>query len=137
MTETVIEHEGVVASKNDGVLTVEIQVHSACGSCHAKKGCMIAESEQKCISVPDKGDHQIGDKVVVFLEERQGFQAVFLGYLCPFVILLISLIIAVQVFKNEVLAGVSAMLILVPYYLALYIFRDKIKKNFTFRLKST
>lgn len=135
MVGKIIEHEGVVTARKNGILTIEIQVSSACGSCHAKNSCMVSETDQKHISVKDTGKYQIGDSVIVLFEERQGLKAVFLGYLLPFLIVFISLIICVNIFNSEVAAGLTALLFLVPYYLALYIFRDKIKKNFMFQLK--
>ena len=134
--QSVIEHPAVVIAEDQGMLSLQIQVQSACGSCHAKQSCMVAETENKIIPVIDDGSYQIGEQVIVLMEENLGFQAVFLGYVWPFVIFLTGLIIGVYSFKHEVIAGLFSILILVPYYLALYWFRDIIKKKFTFRVRA-
>lgn len=137
MKKSVIQHHGVVVGRSNGDLIVEFEAVSACGSCHAKHSCMVAETDQKRLTVNDDGDHEVGDKVFIVFEERQGLKAVILGYVLPFVLVFGALIIFSSIFSSEVTAGLLALAFLMPYYLALYIFRDKIKKNFTFRLQST
>lgn len=135
--DKIIEHEGVVIDRSDGQLTVEILVNAACGSCHAKQSCLLAEAQQKRIHVPDDGVFEVGQHVTVVMAERLGIQAVFLGYVWPSVILVAGLVLGAQVLPNELIAGIFAVSILIPYYVALYFFRATIKNQFTFRLKSS
>lgn len=75
--------------------------------------------------------------VTVIFRESSGLRALFLGYVLPFLILLITLIIAIEVTGNELFGGVIALALLVPYYFALYFTKDKLKKIFTFELEET
>jgi len=95
----------------------------------------MAEREVKELMLPDTGGHQIGDSVVVVMRESLGFQAVFLGYLWPVVIVVTALIAFSCVIPDERIAGLMALAMLLPYYLALLLFRDKIQKHFTFSLE--
>jgi sigma-E factor negative regulatory protein RseC len=58
--------------------------------------------------------------------------ALFLGYVLPFIILLSVMIILSGQTENEGLVGIVSIASLVPYYLLLYYFREQIKKKFTY-----
>jgi sigma-E factor negative regulatory protein RseC len=75
--------------------------------------------------------------VTVLFRESSGMKALVLGYMLPFLILMITLVVAISVTGNEILAGILALLMLVPYYLTLYLLKDKIKQTFTFKLEET
>jgi len=94
----------------------------------------MAEREVKELMLPDTGGHQIGDSVVVVMRESLGFQAVFLSYLWPLIIVVTALIAFSRVIPDERIAGLMALAMLAPYYLALFMFRDKIQKHFAFEL---
>ncbi len=132
-----IEHEGVIIEVGTDVLKVRIRPASACGSCEARKACPTAEgSSEKIIDViRGKRPHSIGDKVVIVLEPAQGVRAVFFGYVMPFLLVFFVLLICNLFWKNELVVGILAIVALVPYYAVLYLFREKIKKIFVFRLK--
>ncbi|MFC2152872.1 SoxR reducing system RseC family protein, partial [Bacteroidota bacterium] len=58
----------------------------------------------------------------------------FLGYVLPFILVLSLLIVLTTITENEAVAGISALAILVPYYLILFLLKDKIRKKFTFTI---
>ena len=134
-----IEHKGIVKSINGNELQVSIIVQSSCASCNFKGSCSVSGLEEKIIDVfvanPDK--YENGENVSVYYKQSLGFRALFLGYILPFLILVISLIILMLITQNELLSGVISLLILVPYYLILYFSKDKIKKTFTFSIKKS
>ena len=76
--------------------------------------------------------YRVGQRVEVRLKASQGFNALILGYLLPFIGVLSVMIITTNITKNEGVVGIAAILSLAPYYLALYLFRNKIKKKFTY-----
>ncbi len=84
-----------------------------------------------------RGQYSCGQEVSVVFRESLGFQALFYGYVLPFLIVLISLITIFSVTENEVLAGTSALAILIPYYIALYFSRGFLKKVFKFELEES
>jgi sigma-E factor negative regulatory protein RseC len=53
----------------------------------------------------------------------------------PFILVLVTLIITVSAFENELIGGLLALAILIPYYIAIYFFRHLLKKVFTFEVE--
>ncbi len=132
-----IEHPGVIEEINDNNLLVRIQPQSACASCHSKSYCGVADNNDKIveITVTDNKTYNKGDEVTIMLEQNLGFKALFVGYLIPFLILVVSLIILIEITKNEGLSALIAFTLMLPYYFILYRLKNKLKKTFTFRLK--
>jgi len=58
-----------------------------------------------------------------------------LGYIIPFLIVLVTLIVSLNLIGNEGIAGLISVGILVPYYLILYFNRDSLKSAFRFRIR--
>lgn len=128
-----LEHSGIVQHTYPGFVTVKIISQSACHACHAKGSCTMADVKDKEIEVPVSGQHYCrGDKVRVLLKRSLGYQAVFFAYFLPFLIFLGTMIIAVAFSASELLSGLMAMAILIPYYLVLHQFNGSIKKKFNF-----
>jgi positive regulator of sigma E activity len=137
MAGSVIEHTGIVQTigGKDKKITVNLLRVSACASCHVKSVCAVSDSEQKTIEITGEtsSDFQVGEQVRVLLSNGLGMKALFLGYFLPFLVFMATLIISVQ-FLDEAAAGLLALGIMVPYYLALLLFRRKLKKTFTFSI---
>lgn len=131
-----ITHPGVIDSISDDSVFVRILAKSACSSCHAKGMCSVAEIEEKIVEVKKEDGRGFaeGQEVTVSMQKSLGGKAVFLGYLLPFLILIGTLILVLSLSGNEGLAGLSAIGILIPYYLGLYLLRDKLKRTFSFRI---
>ena len=70
----------------------------------------------------------------IILARSLGFKALFFGYIFPFLTLFITLVIVLSLTNNEGLAGITALLILVPYYLLLKVFNHRITREFVFKL---
>jgi positive regulator of sigma E activity len=59
-----------------------------------------------------------------------------LGYVFPFLVMLITLIVMTAAGFKESVAGLTAIAMLTPYYLALYLSgKNRSKSHFSFRLK--
>jgi sigma-E factor negative regulatory protein RseC len=132
-----IIHPGIVESVSNDKVLVRILSQSACSSCHAKGACSISEVEEKIIEVENTRSDtwKTGQQVMVKMEQSLGLKAVFLGYVLPLIILIISVIIFLFIMKNEGAAALLAILMLVPYYTVLYLFRNQLKKQFRFRIE--
>jgi len=131
-----IQHKGTIKKIDENSIWVEIIVQSACAGCHVKSVCTVADMKEKMIEVGKKGNetYNIGDEVTVSMASSKGTKALFLGYLLPFLILVFSLIILVEILNNEGLAGLLAISTLIPYYIILYFLRNRMKRTFEFRL---
>ncbi|MFO7613056.1 MAG: SoxR reducing system RseC family protein [Bacteroidales bacterium] len=132
-----IIHPGIIVNISGETVQVRILSQSACSSCQVKGACAMAEMEEKMIEIdkPGSGSWKTGDKVMVRMEESMGRKAVLLGYVVPLVIIVVSVIIFLALLNHEGLAALLSILILLPYYFLLYFFRDRLKKEFRFRLE--
>ncbi|MCK4629979.1 MAG: SoxR reducing system RseC family protein [Bacteroidales bacterium] len=130
-----IEHPGVITSIDSSKIKVNITTYSACSSCNAEGICSISDVKDKMVEVPNTGDFFVGQEVQVILNQTLGFKALYLGYVQPFIVVLITLIITSSLTRNEVLAGLISLGALAPYYLVLYYYKEKIRNKFTFAIK--
>ncbi|MDL2262175.1 SoxR reducing system RseC family protein [Bacteroidales bacterium OttesenSCG-928-I21] len=132
---TMIEHIGVVSEITDDSIFVKLEVQSACASCHAKNVCG-ADGNTKIVEINSNDkSYRIGENVNVKLRESLGMKALFLGYLLPFIVLISTLIIFINIGISEGLSAVLAILFLIPYYTILYFLKDKLKKEFDFKIE--
>lgn len=130
-----IEHRGRIDSIDGNRINISFLAMSGCASCHAKGVCTAADMQEKSVEVFDySNQYKVGEEVNVILKQSLGFRALFLGYVLPFLLVLTILIVLTIVTNDEAVAGLSALSVLVPYYLILYLVKDKIKKQFTFSI---
>ena len=130
-----VQHIGKVQKVHPDSVIVKIVSESACSGCHAQGHCSLSGSEEKTVSVTGRYDVTTGDTVTVMMKQSMGYNALFIGYLVPFLILLSGLVLFVSISLPEVYAGLSSIGLLVLYYLTIYFFRRRIDKKFTFTLK--
>jgi sigma-E factor negative regulatory protein RseC len=128
---------GIIERLDREIYFISITSQSACAACHSKAICGMTEGKDKTIEVPRKrnDDFKIGDEVEVLMEKSIGSKAVFIGYIIPFFMLLITLIVSLELFQSEIISGILSITILAVYYFSLYYLRDKIKKNFKFSIR--
>lgn len=133
-----IEHKGIIDHIEGDMAHVKIDSVSACASCHAKGACSAADQEEKYLDVPLEGAlYKRGDSVFVQVARHLGFRAVLMGYIYPFLLLMAVLIGMLAAGAAELRAGSIALLSLIPYYILLYVFRNRISRSFTFSIKKT
>jgi sigma-E factor negative regulatory protein RseC len=137
MSSTVecVAKTGVVQSIENHKVIVKVMSVSACASCHAKGACTASDTSEKLIEVAlaDAGDFKPGQLVTVKVESSAGNVALFYGYILPFLLVFVALIVSVN-FVSEVVAGLISLGILLPYYAVLYILRNKMGKRFRFTI---
>lgn len=115
---------------------VNIVNQSACSACHAKSACTVADFQDKEIEIENFAkQYSPGQEVTVLFKESQGFTALFFGYVFPFILVLMVLIVASEITHNELTSGLLALAILIPYYVTLYFFRHLFKKVFKFEVE--
>lgn len=131
-----IRHEGVINSIDGQKVTVRILQISACSGCQASRICRAAESKEKLVDVDMSGAESlsVGQTVTVVAGERMGMTAVLLAFGLPLLLLLIALIAVVALTGSEKVAAIVSIAVLVPYYVVLFLCRDRIKKDFGFRI---
>ncbi len=131
-----IEHEGIVQKSDNDSVTVSIISSAACSGCHAEGICSLSGKVEKIIEIP--GEYQVlpGDFVTVQMKQSSGHTAVFWGYVMPLILLVSILVILISLSIPELIAGLGALAVLIPYYLMLYVFRKRISRKFIFTLKA-
>lgn len=138
MKENIVTHSGIVKNISDGKAMISIIAKSACASCQIKGSCSLSDVEEKIIEVDlheDDKNLELGGQVTVEMKESLGTWAVLLGYVFPFLVVFISLVIFTSVGMDEGLAGLFSVLILAPYYIIMYLSRQFLRKRFTYRLQ--
>ena len=135
-TET-ISHEGIVTKITDDELEIKILSQSACAACHAKSACGMGEQAEKILTVPrPKGQSfQLNQKVNVKMAIGQGNKAAILAYLIPIILLLAVLFVCLGFGLGEGLSALISIVALIPYYMVLYLRRDKLKKTFEYTIE--
>jgi sigma-E factor negative regulatory protein RseC len=132
-----ISHKGKITRITPQVTTVSILQHAACGECHIAGLCTMAELAEKTVDVPTDpyAFYKVGDEVEVLLKASMGFKAVWLCYAIPLVVLLGVVLLLMALGAGEMVAAVSGLGAIGLYYLALYLFRDKLKNEYIFTIK--
>ena len=133
-SEDTISHEGVVTKIADHELEIKILAQSACAACHAKSACGMGEQTEKILTVPrpkDK-DFSLNQKVNVRMAIGQGNKAAVLAYLIPILLLLAVLFICLGLGLSEGLSALISIVALIPYYIVLYLQRNKLKNQFSY-----
>ncbi len=132
-----ITHEGrVLRVPGNGTAEVEILVSGACGGCHAKSVCTAGKSDRKIV-VARCADTTIGpgDRVDVEMDLSQGFRALTIGYIAPFIILIVVFITAWAGGAGELLSALISFVAVGGYYLAIWLLRGRISEKFEFKIK--
>jgi len=136
MDEKVV-HFGVIQEVSAKKITVAIVNASACSACHAKGACLASDMKEKEIEIYKfAGEYHTGQHVNIVGKTSQGYKAAFYGYIIPFLFVFVTLILVQSITKNQGLAGISSLAILLPYYAVLYFLRDKIKSSFEFEISA-
>jgi sigma-E factor negative regulatory protein RseC len=130
-----IEHEGIVKKSDSNSVTVLISSVSACTGCHAEGYCSLSGKEDKIIDIKGNYRFNTGDQVIIQMKKTMGHKAVLLGYILPLVLIVFTLILLISLSAPEGLAGLLSLVMLIPYYLILRIFRKRINNVFSFTIK--
>ena len=135
-----IKHIGIVESIDGPHVRVKILQSSACSSCSVKGHCNISETKEKIIDIFDgekAGFCTVGQQVMVCGTTSMGMKAVFLAFVLPFLVLLAALFVTMRVTDgDEAISALVSLCTLIPYYILIYLFRNKISRTFSFTLET-
>lgn len=130
----VIKHDGVVEKICGNICCIRILQSSACSGCAAQRLCNSSESKEKIITVPLNGvEVNVGETVYVEGTVVQGLRAIYICYLIPLLLMVLSLFIGVKI-GGDLIGILLSLSILAIYYSILYLFRNNIGKHFGFTL---
>lgn len=133
-TQEIISHEGIVTKISNDELEIKILAQSACAACHAKNACGMGEQAEKILTVPrpQGQDFSLDQKVNVKMAIGQGNKAAVLAYLIPIILLLAVLFVCLGLGLSDGLSALISIVALIPYYIILYLKRDKLKQKFEY-----
>lgn len=132
-----IKHAGVVDGVEGECVRVRILQSSACSACKVAAHCNASETKEKVIDVmdADASHYQKGDQVMVVADTAVGFRASLYGYLLPLILMVVTLVGVLAATHSEGLAALSALGILIPYYVLLFLMRNKLRNRLSFTLE--
>ena len=132
-----IKHAGVVDGVEGECVRVRILQSSACSACKVAAHCNVSETKEKIIDVmdADASHYQKGDQVMVVADTAVGFRASLYGYLLPLILMVVTLVGVLAATHSEGLAALSALGILMPYYVLLFLMRNKLRNRLSFTLE--
>lgn len=132
-----IKHAGVVDGVEGECVRVRILQSSACSACKVTAHCNASETKEKIIDVmdADASHYQKGDQVMVVADTAVGFRASLYGYLLPLILMVVTLVGVLAATHSEGLAALSALGILIPYYVLLFLMRNKLRNRLSFTLE--
>ena len=130
----IIKHRGIVEKIEGSHVVVRIVQTSACSACSAKGLCNASESKEKQIDVYEVNpSYRIGEEVVLCGSTSMGMRAVLLAFGIPVLLLLAALFVTMRVTDGDaLLSSIVALLAVIPYYLVIYLMKDKLDKTFSF-----
>ena len=134
--DKIVTHPGVVKSVDGNKVSVSVIAKAGCASCQLKGSCSVGEVEEKVVemNLPRGFSFKEGQMVTVEMKQSLGTFAVLLGYFFPFLLVVLSLIIFLNLGLDQGLAGIFSLLLLVPYYGLLYLLKDFFSKKFQYNL---
>lgn len=132
-----ITHEGIVKrTSGNGSADIEIIAASACSGCHARSACSAANTETKIVTVRSCHGLKPGDRVTVVMKQSQGFTALVLGYIIPFVVLITAFTLLSVWGAGELISALGSFAAVALYYGIIWFLRSRIDEKFEFKIKS-
>lgn len=134
--ENKISHEGIITKIEGSNIEVKILSRSACASCNIKGACNMSEMQEKIITIPAPKDKNlsIGQEVKISMGLGQANRAVIFAYVIPLIILVAMIFILSTLKIEEGLNALISIGTLIPYYLILFLFRNRLKRNFEYEI---
>ncbi len=131
-------HNGIVQEISGDCMKVKIIQTSACASCKVASQCHASERKEKIVdvyNVSDASDYQVGQNVKVIASSQTGANAVLLAFGIPFLILVGAVFGCSRLTSDEPTMALAGLISLIPYYIILYLARDRIRQKFAFSVK--
>lgn len=129
-----ITRHGVVTAVHGSVADIEIDQRSACSSCHVKVLCAAGDATAKTVTAPNDGTLTPGMPVFLSMDERIGWLGVLVGFVAPLVLVVTLLFVLRRFVSREEIAGLIAILALIPYYFGVHLFRGFFERIVRFRV---
>lgn len=141
MAEKCVTQTGFVEKIDGSKVFVRILALAACVGCHGEKNCSSADKAEKMIEGETDEKLSIGDPVIVTMSQRLGKMAVRWMLIYPTIVLTLVMALLSIWFRShpatfgEVLTAGVSLLSVFLYFGTLILFRDRLSKEFIFRVR--
>ena len=81
------------------------------------------------------GFYESGEEVEVILKATAGLKAVWLAYVAPLALLMLTVLVMIKTGFGELTSAFSALGAVALWYLVLWLFRKKLRNQYVFTLK--
>jgi sigma-E factor negative regulatory protein RseC len=132
-----ISHAGVIDRIEGDCVKVRIVQTSACAACKVASHCNASESKEKIVDVIccDTAKYATGQEVVVSASKEVANRALLLGFGIPPLLMVAVLLIVLRWTGDEGIAALASLGALIPYYILLWLLRDSIRQQVSFRIE--
>ena len=132
-----IMHLGKVLSVDSSVGSVEILLEDGghCGSCPAAKSCNHGPKSENKVVVMSDDAFEVGEKVRVVGTEMMHRKAIVLALLCPCLLLIATMVMVYLLTLDESVAALSGLGLMLVFFIVLYVCRNRIAREFVFRVE--
>lgn len=137
--EDYIEHRGVIRAidPREGILTVEVTDGGDCQGCAAAKLCGKSSSHSSTmlkVDVEYPSYFYVGQKVTLHGSETLHRRAIVLATVVPCVLLVGAMVMVYLLSGSQLVACLSALAAVVIFFVLLWVYRDKIDRDFSFTI---
>lgn len=135
-----ITHKAMVRQLTPDGVEVVLDDPPGCDACNARSSCGLnpenqGEEAAKSLFIPVlENVYQPGEQVEISISPALGLKAVLWGYILPFILLMTVLLIGLN-FLSELMAGLTALFVVVLFYIALFFNKENMQKTFAIDIK--
>ena len=131
-----IKHAGVIENIEGSLVRVKIVQTSACASCKVANHCNASEKKEKLIDIrTNAAGLCIGQPVTISTSGASASHAVIIGFVLPLALLFGTLFALKAMNHADETAALWAMGVLIPYYISIWLLRERIEKSISFQLE--
>ena len=133
-----VTHEGIIEAIDNRHISVRIIQQGACASCKVAAHCNASDTKVKIVDVYADSSHlTVGQKIVVSTSGSAVKNALLIGFLFPLFMIVFLIVFSKVLGKTDDVAALLALGSLIPYYIIVWLFRNKIAQKITFHIDDT
>ena len=133
-----VTHEGIIEAIDNRHISVRIIQQAACASCKVASHCNASDTKVKMVDVyADSSNLAVGQKIVVSTSGSAVKNALLIGFLFPLFMMIFLIVFSKFLGKADDVTALLALGSLVPYYIGVWLFRNKIEQKITFHIDET
>jgi positive regulator of sigma E activity len=138
LKNNIVTHPGIIKRIEGDKVEIAIMVTSGCASCEIKGSCSVSDAEEKSVfvTVNNSDIYQVNQSITIEMKQSLGTWAVLLGYVFPFLVIFLSLLLFINMGMDQGMSGVLSILLLLPYYLIIYLLRNYLGTRFNYSIRA-